>query len=331
MELGAVSTVFIRKTLKDAARRIHDLGLRFIEIGVGGYFPKIHCNPIELLSDPSALDAFEGTLADRSLKISAFALHGEPLHPDPKIAGAYDQDFRAACALAQEVGVTRLTLLAGLPEAVPGDKMPNWILYPFPPRNLDLLEWQWDKRLIPYWKEHGKIAEDHGIRLCFEMHPVDMVYKPEALLRLRDAVGSVIGCNLDPSHLFWQGMDIPEVIRTLGKAIYHTHAKDSLLDGHNVRVNGILDAKDFSIMEQRSWLFRAVGYGHPELFWREYVSTLRLIGYDDVLSIEHEDPVIDSEEGFELAVGLLQRVLIRKPASGLWTDPLDSRGTGEGH
>ena len=179
-------------------------------------------------------------------------------------------------------------------------------------------QWQWEQRLIPYWKEHGKIAEDHGVRLCFEMHPADMVFKPESLLRLRDAVGPVIGCNLDPSHLFWQGMDILEVIRILGSAIYHTHAKDSLPDSHNVRMNGILDTKDFQDRPHRSWIFRTVGYGHSEEFWRAYVSTLRLVGYDDVLSIEHEDPLIDPEEGFELAVRLLQQVLIRKPPARLW-------------
>jgi sugar phosphate isomerase/epimerase len=183
---------------------------------------------------------------------------------------------------------------------------------------MDAHKWQWEERLIPYWKEHGKIAEDHGVRLCFEMHPVDMVFKPEELLRLRDAVGPVVGCNLDPSHLFWQGMDILEVIRLLGQVIYHVHAKDSRVDPHNVRVNGILDAKVFQACSRRSRIFRTAGYGHPEAFWRDFVSTLRLVGYDDVLSVEHEDPLIDPIEGFELAVKVLRNVLVEKPPSRLW-------------
>ena len=319
MHLGAVSSVFMTRPLREAAQKMHELGLESIELGAGGYFPKTHCSPAELLADSSALAKFQETLAEFELTISAFAMHGEPLHPDPAIAGAYDQDFHDTCKLAEKIGVTRLTLLGGLPEAIPGDKEPNWILYPFPPRNMDLHEWQWEERLIPYWKEHGRIAEDHGVRLCFEMHPGDMIFKPEALLRLRDAIGPVVGCNLDPSHLFWQGMDIQEVIRTIGgDVIYHAHAKDSLPDPHVVRVNGILDAKDFQDCENRSWIFRTVGYGHDEEFWRKFVSTLRTVGYDDVLSIEHEDPLIDPEEGFELAVGVLQKVLIRKPPAKLW-------------
>jgi sugar phosphate isomerase/epimerase len=318
MHLGAVSAIFNNRSLNEAAQRMHELGLTYIEIGAGGYFPKNHCDPANLLTDPGALETFQQVLADAGLKLSALAVHGEPLHPDPDISRAYDRDFREACELAAKVGVTRLTLLSGLPEAAPGDRTPNWIVYPFPNRNMAMHEWQWEQRLIPYWKEHGKIAEDHGIRLCFEMHPADMVHKPEALLRLRDAVGPVIGCNFDPSHLFWQGMDILAVIRTLGSAIYHTHAKDSVPAEHVVRVNGVIDAKDFQDKQNRSWLFRTVGYGHSELFWRDYVSTLRLVGYDDVLSIEHEDILIDPEEGFELAVRLLQNIIIRKPPTRLW-------------
>jgi len=318
VRLGAVSTVFVNRPLREAVQRMRELGLECVEIGTGGFFPKNHCNPAELLANPAALDAFQQTVADAGLTVSAFAIHGEPLHPDPAIAAAYDRDFRETCQLAARIGVSRLTLLGGLPEAAPGDRTPNWVLYPFPPRNLKLLEWQWEQRLIPYWREHGQFAADHGIRLCFEMHPGDMLFKPEALLRLREAIGPVIGCNLDPSHLFWQGMDILEVIRTLGDAIYHCHAKDSRIDPYVTRVNGILDAKDFQDQAHRSWIFRTVGYGHGELFWRDFVSALRLAGYDDVLSIEHEDPRIDPEEGFELAVSVLRPILLRKPAAKLW-------------
>ena len=137
-----------------------------------------------------------------------------------------------------------------------------------------------------------------------------MVYNPETFLRLRHAIGPVAGCNLDPSHLFWQGIDALEATRVLGEAIYHVHAKDSRLDEHNVRVNGVLDAKSFEIQERRSWLFRTVGFGHGEEFWRNFLTTLRLVGYDDAISIEHEDPLIDPQRGLELAVKMLRNILI---------------------
>ncbi len=318
MKLGAISTVFVEQPLREAARRMHEMGLEAIEIGTGGFFPKNHCDPAELLADEAALETFQATLAEYELEISAFCIHGEPLHPDPAIADPYRKELRDTYALAAKLGVTRLTLLSGLPEAVPGDQEPNWILYPYPPRLMEMYEWQWNERLIPYWKEEVIAADDHGVRLCMEMHAGSMVFRTDQLLRIRDEVGPVIGCNLDPSHLIWQGMELPEVIRALGDSIYHVHAKDSRLDPHNVRVNGILDPYSFQDKERRSWIFRTVGYGNGEDFWREFVSSLQLAGYDDVLSIEHEDPLIDPEEGFELAVKVLQNVLIRKPPARLW-------------
>ena len=310
MHLGAVLTGLADRPLGEVVHRIDELGLRSVEIGAGGIFSKQHCNPAELLASPPALEKFQETLAESGLTISAFAMHGEPLHPDPNIAENYDREFRNTCVLAEKIGVSRITLIAGLPEAVPGDKAPNWILYPFPSRNMDMYHWQWEERLIPYWKEHGQIAKDHGIRLCFEMLAGDMVYNPKTLLRLRDEVGAVVGCNLDPSHLFWQGVDITEVVRALGDAIYHVHVKDSCLDAQHVRVNGVLDNELFREQKGRSWVFRTVGFGHDEFLWRAFVSALRQAGYDDVLSIEQEDPLIDADKGLELAIGILQTVLI---------------------
>jgi len=318
VKLGAISTTLIEYPLEGAASRMHELGLDCIEIGVGGYVPKNHCNPELLLKDEGKLSRFRDILEENALTLSAFAVHGEPLHPDPRIAQPYREDYLNACRLAEKIGLERLTLMAGLPEAGEGGIYPNWVLSAFPTRNLDIIEWQWEKRLIPYWKEQARIAVDHGVRLCFEMHPGDMVYKPETLLRMRDAIGPVVCCNLDPSHLFPQGMDVIAVIRQLGSVIQHTHAKDSRLIPEVVRANGVLDAKDFRDITRRSWVFRTVGYGHDELFWRDYVSTLRLVGYDDVLSIEHEDHLINTREGFELAIQFLKGIIPKVPTNMLW-------------
>lgn len=319
MHIGAVSVMFISKPLKDAAKRMRELGLDAMEIVAGGYFPKNHCDPSALLADKKMLAQFRETIEASGLTLSAFAIHGEPLCPDPKVAKAYDREFRDTCALAEKVGVNRITLLAGLPEGATGDTMPNWVLFPFPPRNLEMLKYQWNKRLVPYWKEHAKIAENHGVRLCFEMVPADLVYNPETMLRLRAEVGSkAIGCNYDPSHLFFQGIDAIEGIHALREMIYHVHAKDAAINERQSRVHGVLDPKPHGEVNRRCWIYRTVGYGHDELFWRNFVSALRIIGYDDVLSIEHEDLLIDAEEGFELAASLLQRVMPRKPVGKQW-------------
>src|ERR1700736_5811623 len=188
MKLGVINTVFLNQSLEDTLQYCQRLGLSYIELGTGGYLPKHHCDPSKLLSDRGALDKFRSVFDKYAMQISALAIHGEPLNPSAKIASQYDAEFKATCELAKLLGVTRLTLLAGLPGATPDDPNPNWILYPFPARNIQNLEWQWSERLIPYWRKHGRIAEDCGVKLCFEMHPADLVFQPSALLRLREAV-----------------------------------------------------------------------------------------------------------------------------------------------
>ena len=320
MYLGAVSSGLLHLSFRETTKIFYDLGLTAIEPVAGGNFPKNHCDPEKLLSDERLFDEFQSAIADNQLRVSAYAIHGRPLHPNTEIAKAYDADFRNACLLAEKTDVTRVTLTSGLPAGHPDDQMPNWIVFPHPPEYVEALEWQWEQRAIPYWKERGKFAEDHGVRLCFEMIPAEIVYNPESLLRLRDAVGPVVGCNFDPSHLFFQGIDIMEAIRELKDSIYHVHAKDTRIDPHVTRINGLTDPKRFALHEQRSWLYRTVGYGHGEVFWCDYLSMLRTIGYDDVVSIEHEDQLIDPQEGFEFAIDYLQRILIKKPPVKLWDE-----------
>ncbi len=318
MHLGAITSGLLDRPFREVAKLLHDLGLTRIEPPAGGFFPKNHCNAKELLADEAKYAEFQQTLADYDLKVSAYAIHGQPLHPDPKIAAQNDEDLRETCALAEKTGVDRITLLCGIPEARPGDLAPNWIVFPLPPEFQEWHNWQWEERAIPHWKKQAKVAEDHGVRLCFEMVPCDLVFNPEGMLRLRDAVGPTVGCNFDPSHLFWQGIDCIEAIRVLKDCIYHAHAKDTRVDPHVVRINGVNDPKPYDRHLDRSWVFRSVGYGHGEDFWTDYLSMLRTIGYNDVVSIEHEDQLIDPAEGFEYAIKFLQKILIKKSPAVLW-------------
>ena len=161
----------------------------------------------------------------------------------------------------------------------------------------------------------------HGIeKFAIEMHPGFCVYNPETLLKLREAVGPVIGANFDPSHLIWQGIDSIAAIRKLAGTIYHVHAKDTKVDALNTSVNGVLDTKHYSDEFHRSWIFRTVGYGHDAQYWRDFISNLRLVGYDDVLSIEHEDSIMTNKEGLEKAVAFLKDCIISesKPTGMFW-------------
>ena len=327
MKLGLITTGLLQHDFEAGLDLAERLGFQAIELGCGGFHSKRYADPGALLADPGRFERWRTAFAERSLEISALAIHGAPLSPDPVEAATYEREFRDGCRLAERLGVSRLTLLAGLPEGGPGDRTPSWVTTPFPPWNLEALQWQWQERFVPYWREKSRIAEAHGCRLCFEMSPSDMVFNPQSLLRLRAEVGEIIGCNLDPSHLFWQQIDPLEVIRELGPVIWHVHAKDTRVQEAQSRLNGVLDATPHAEASRRSWLFRTVGYGHDELFWRDFISELRLARYDDVVSIEHEDDLIEPDEGLAKAAALLRAVLIEAPVGTRWWETMSVPAT----
>jgi len=310
VKLGVVSSALVDCGFEAGLDRLRALGVEAIEIGCGGYHAdRRFGDTARLAADAGARDRWRDAIAQRGLELSALALHGAPLSPDRAVADRYDAEFRAACRLAERIGVGRLTLLAGIPEGAPGDATPCWIASAFPPGNRDVLEWQWEQRVVPYWREHARIATDHGCRLCFEMHPNDVVYNPRAFLRLREAIGPAAGLNFDPSHLFWQGIDTLDALRSVGEHVHHVHAKDTALNMRRVRIDGVLDSGPFEALPERSWSFRTIGFGHGELYWREFVSVLREIGYDGVVSIEHEDLYLGPRDGLAKAVAFLRPLL----------------------
>lgn len=318
MKLGVLTVLLQQHPLDEVLDRVAAMGLNAVELGTGSYPGNAHCNPDQLLSDRAAREKLQQAVADRGLIISALSCHGNPLHPNTQHAQADDAVFRSTVQLAAELGVGVVNLFSGCPGDSDGARHPNWVTCAWPPDFAELLEWQWQEKVIPYWQEAGAFAERHGVKLAFEMHPGFVVYNPETLLRLRAAVGPVIGANYDPSHLYWQGIDPVASIRALAGAIYHVHAKDTYVDAHNVAINGVLDTKSYAKLIERSWTFRTVGYGHDQLSWRRLVSALRLVGYDYVLSIEHEDPLASIDEGLAKAVSFLKEVLLTESPSAMW-------------
>lgn len=318
MKLGVLTVLFQDRPLETVLDHVSKMGLQAVELGTGAYPGNAHCDPVTLLKDPSALQALRKAVTDRGLIVSALSCHGNPLHPDRAVAADYDRVYRDTVRLASEMEVGVVNLFSGCPGDSDSAKYPNWVTCSWPPDYLELLNWQWEEKVIPYWLEAGPFAEKMGVKLAFEMHPGFVVYNPETLLRLRDAVGPVIGANYDPSHLYWQGMDPVASIRALEGAIHHVHAKDTFIDPHNTAINGVLDTKSYKELARRSWTFRTVGYGHDKLSWRAMVSTLRLVGYDYVLSIEHEDPLASIDEGFSRAVSFLQDVLLTEQPATMW-------------
>ena len=318
MKLGVFDPIYGRLELEPMLDRIAEIGLDAVELGCGNYPGDRHCRPAELLADDASASRFRDAITSRGLVISALSCHGNPLHPDRDRAAHDDQVYRDTVRLAERLGVGVVNVFSGCPGDGPEAIRPNWVTTPWPTEFSDLLQWQWDEVVLPYWREAGAYAVDHGVKLAFEMHPGFVVYNPRTLLRLRADIGEVIGVNMDPSHLFWQGIDPILAIRDLRGAIYHVDAKDTAIDPHNVARNGVLDLAPAGEHAERPWMFRSVGDGHDLLFWKRFVAALRLAGYDHVISIEHEDPLASVDEGIARAIATLRAALLAEPAEATW-------------
>jgi len=317
MRLGVFTPLLSKLPFADVLAKLKSFNINTLELGTGNYPGGAHCD-LGMLEDAAALERFKSSIAEHGMSISALSCHGNPLHPDNSTAQQFQEVNRKTILLAEKLGVTTVVDFSGCPGDSPNAKAPNWVTCPWPPEYLDVLAWQWDKVVTPFWVERAKFASDHGVKIAIEMHPGFVVYSPETLLRLRTIAGPSIGCNYDPSHMFWQNIDPIAAIRILGDAIFHVHAKDTQFYPSNLSRSGVLDTKPYTDERNRSWIFRTCGYGHGAEWWKEFVSTLRMFGYDNVLSIEHEDSLLSSEEGLAKAAHFLNEIVLKETPGAAW-------------
>lgn len=320
MKLGVFTVLFSQKPFAEAMEYISSKGLEAVELGTGGYPGNAHCNPEVLLSDDGKLKEFQKVIDDNNLMISALSCHNNPLHPQKDIAQEFHNNLKETIDLASKLGVPVVNTFSGCPGDHEGAKYPNWPVAPWPPDYQEILKWQWEEKVIPYWTDMGKYASERNVKIGLELHGGFSVHTPATMLRLREAAGEAIGANLDPSHMWWQGIDPVQAVLILGKAgaIHHFHAKDTSIDPVNVNMHGVTDMQSYTEMLDRGWQFRTVGYGHDVKVWADIISALRLVGYDYVVSIEHEDGLMSVDEGFTKAVDNLQQVLIKEPLGEMW-------------
>jgi len=320
MKLGVFTVLFSDKSFDEMLSYVKDAGVKAVEIGTGGYPGNAHCDLDGLLASEEKRQAYLNKVHERGLTISAFSCHGNPISPDVTFAKESHETFVKTVKLASLMGVPVVNTFSGTPGDHEGAKYPNWPVTPWPNEYSDILAWQWEEKLIPYWKEQGEFAKKHNVKIGLELHAGFLVHTPYTMLKLREATNDAIGANLDPSHLWWQGIDPVAAIKILGKenAIHHFHAKDTYIDQENVNMYGLTDMQAYSEVKTRAWSFRSVGYGHSVQEWSNIVSALRTYGYDHVISIEHEDPIMSIDEGFKKAVTNLNHVNIEEAPADMW-------------
>jgi sugar phosphate isomerase/epimerase len=307
MEIALYTDSLPDHTLEEALDVAARVGATAIEIATGGQSAAPHLRIDELLGDAVRRRAFRDAFDSRGLRIAALNCSAWPLHPT--VGERHVALIRSTIRLAAELGVSRIVTMSGSPGDGARGTAVNFVWYPWPSDSMALLERQWAEA-IDLWRDVGVEARAAGIeQLAFELHPLHLVYNVPTLLRMREAVGPIVGANLDPSHLFWQGMDPLAVIRALGPAVHHVHLKDTQIVADQVALAGVLDQRPFDDPSRRAWVFRTVGAVHDRAFWASFVAALRDAGYDDVLAIENEDAGLSPEAAVEQAARFMAPLL----------------------
>ena len=312
MKLGFVSDSLGNMSFEDMLDNAVRMGVSGIEVNTCGWSTAPHFDLAKMRDDAGAQKAFHQAFEERGLEIISLNANGNPLHPtDPTQGEGLKDTIRVAGAM----GIKTVCTMSGLPAGCATDTMPNWVVSSWPPETQDILRYQWDEKLIPFWTEVAALATECDVeKIALELHGNQCVYNVPSLLKLREVVGPVIGANLDPSHLFWMGADPLVAAEALGEALYHVHAKDTMLNAPVQATTSLLENGSLMDIPARSWSYITLGFGHGEEWWRQFCYRLKMAGYDGWLSIEHEDVLLNSLEGLEKSVSLLQGVMPAAPA-----------------
>jgi sugar phosphate isomerase/epimerase len=324
MKFGAYTAVLHDRPIADALTTLRDLGLDSAEINSGGFLPAPHLPIDEIRASAGAREDYLGLFAAQGITLTALNCNGNPLHADPEVRAKHGRDVRDAIELAALLGVKRVVTMSGLPGTDAAATLPAWTVLPWDSSYLDARDYQWNEVAIPYWRDIQARAADADVKVCIEMHPHNVVYNPATMLRLAESIDAThVGAELDPSHLFWQGIDPVAAIGALGDLVYNAAAKDTRINPAAL-VNGVLDDRHgrvhadepgavslggrFTLSrwpENSSWDFVAVGRGHDTAFWTRFLAALRAVDEDMAVNIEHEDAELGQIEGLEFAARTL--------------------------
>jgi sugar phosphate isomerase/epimerase len=324
MKFGAYTACLHDKPLTETLKLLHDFGLDSAEINSGGFLPAPHLPIAEVRASKDARDQYLGLFASAAVTLTALNCNGNPLHPAPEVRQKHAQDVRDAISLAALLGVKRVVTMSGLPEAHAGGRAPSWTVLPWDSVYLDTREYQWKEVAIPFWKDIQARARDADVKVCIEMHPHNVVYNPATMERLATEINAThVGAEMDPSHLFWQGIDPVAAVEHLGSLVYNAAAKDTRINPA-ASVNGVLDDRFGRVAptdpgavslggrytlsrwpKDSSWDFVAVGRGHDVAFWSAFLRALHKIDPGMAVNIEHEDQELDQLEGLRRSADTL--------------------------
>ncbi len=324
LRLGAYTACLHDLPLGDALDVLVELGLSGVEVNAGGFIPTPHLPVEAVLASDAARDDYLDEFAQRGLTLTGLNVNGNPLHPDREVGPRHAADLERSIRLAARLGVGRIVAMSGLPAPHEGGRLPAWAVVPWDSAYTEALAYQWDDVAIPFWRKVDRLASEADVIVCIEMHPHNLVFNPPTLERLVERIdASHVGAEMDPSHLFWQGIDPIAAVTRLGRLVYHAAAKDTRINDENCRTAGVLDDRFRPVPtgqpvtglggrfvvnrwpQEPSWEFVAVGRGHDAGYWSRFLAALAAVDPDMAVNIEHEDVELPGVAGLRAAAAAL--------------------------
>ncbi|HST82796.1 MAG TPA: sugar phosphate isomerase/epimerase [Kineosporiaceae bacterium] len=324
MRIGAYTACLHDKPLPEALAILSGLGLTSAEVNSGGFIPEPHLPSRNTLLSEQARQDYLGLFTEQGITLTALNCNGNPLHPNAAVREKHSADIFRSLEIAALLGVSRVVAMSGTPAASRTGTNPAWNVMPWDSAYLDVQDYQWDDVAIPFWKQVQSRAAHFDVKVAIEMHPHNLVYNPATLERLVEKIAAThVGAEMDPSHLFWQGIEPIEAVHHLGSLIYNAAAKDTRINPA-ARINGVLDDRFGRVQpdepgavglggpytlsrwpQNSSWDFVAVGRGHDVTWWADFLAALRKIDPDMPVNIEHEDAELGQLEGLTVAAKTL--------------------------
>ena len=295
---------------------VSKLGYETLEIGAGGLVSACHLPGGKLesaLEDGRKVNEYKKILDKCNLKISALSYYDNHLHPNLEKRRIINDQFKKVIEVASVLEVPIVVAWPGCPF-----DWGRW--YPFPPENVTIYEKGW-KEAAETWRPILDFAAERNVKIASEVHPGNIAYNFTTLKKMLNEIQhKALGVNYDPSHLIWQGIDPVIPIYAFSKLIWHAHAKDTEICPQWVSTVSLLatgTAQELSWKGiGRGWRFRIPGWGN--INWKRVISSLVEVGYDNVLSLEHEDAVMSAEDGAEKFIQFVKPLIIKKPGEEWW-------------
>lgn len=303
MKLGLMSAAFPKLSLEELARWASENGFGMLELAcwpVGKaerrYAGVTHVD-VATLTPAKAKDVL-GLMEKHGLEISSLGYYPNPLHPNPDHRKLVIAHLKKVITAAGMLNVPVVGTFVGR------DKN----------KTLEENFGQFEK----VWPPIVKFAAGHGVKIAIENCPMifsndewpggnNLAVSPSVWRTMWEIIPDRnFGLNLDPSHLIWQFIDTVRVVYDFGDRIFHVHAKDLRIDREQLYQRGVMSLG-------MGWQIpRLPGLG--DVNWGQLISALYAVGYDYVISIEHEDRAFEKSEalvkrGFLLARDVLKPYL----------------------